>query len=52
MNRQGHAEHHLLDGANLEERIDWHAAHSQACGCRPIPPEIAQASNEAFSKPD
>jgi hypothetical protein len=53
VNRQWHAEHRLPHDANLEERMDWHVAHAQACGCRPIPPEIAQAiKDRRISKPD
>jgi len=53
LNRQWHAEHRLPHGASFEERKEWHVEHAKACGCRPIPPEIAGAiEHERASKPN
>jgi len=43
MNTQWHAEHRLARTAGFDERVQWHIAHAEACGCRPIPPDIAEA---------
>ena len=23
------------------QRVEWHAQHAEACGCRPVPPDLA-----------
>lgn len=40
MNKQWHEAHKLAKNAGLEERLVWHVAHAEACGCRPIPLQI------------
>lgn len=29
---------------SLEERIEWHFAHANACACRPIPASVRLAA--------
>jgi hypothetical protein len=40
LNRTWHERHRLGSGASLDERVQWHVAHAEACGCRPIPDGI------------
>lgn len=40
LNREWHASHRLPRNATMEQRIDWHLAHSANCDCREIPPGI------------
>ncbi len=40
MNAEWHSEHVLGSHATMDERVDWHLAHAQACGCRPIPASV------------
>ncbi len=42
VNQQWHAKHTMPRRANLDERIGWHVQHAKHCGCRPIPPKLAQ----------
>jgi hypothetical protein len=28
--------------ATLDQRIAWHLAHAEACGCRPIPGKLLE----------
>jgi len=41
MNKVWHQRHKMPVKATLEQRIQWHAEHTEACGCRPMPPRIA-----------
>jgi Uri superfamily endonuclease len=43
VNRTWHAEHRLSRRASFDERVAWHIDHALACGCRPIPPVVAEA---------
>ena len=43
LNKEWHLAHVLGQGAPMEQRIAWHLAHAQACGCRPIPPSVQEA---------
>jgi len=40
MNKQWHATHKMATNATITQRIDWHNAHAQHCGCRPIPESV------------
>lgn len=42
LNREWHAAHRLARAATLEQRLDWHLAHAEACGCRDMPLAIRQ----------
>ncbi|MBP2231703.1 hypothetical protein J2847_005022 [Azospirillum agricola] len=37
MNRNWHETHPMPRKATHRQRVEWHLAHSQACGCRPPP---------------
>jgi hypothetical protein len=39
-NKAWHAAHRMPPKATREQRVHWHAAHAQACACRPIPEGI------------
>jgi hypothetical protein len=41
LNREWHLAHLMPKNATLEQRIEWHAEHSQNCSCREMPPSIA-----------
>lgn len=42
MNVKWHEQHVLPRRASLEERMEWHRAHREACGCRPIPAKLQE----------
>jgi hypothetical protein len=42
VNVRWHEEHRLPRDALLDERVAWHVAHAEACGCRPIPASVAR----------
>jgi hypothetical protein len=42
VNVRWHEEHRLPRDAPPEERVAWHVAHAEACGCRPIPASVAR----------
>jgi uncharacterized protein YdhG (YjbR/CyaY superfamily) len=42
MNSAWHKKHVLPKGASLDRRIAWHREHQRRCGCRPIPPRLAE----------
>jgi len=37
MNAVWHERHPMPRNATVEQRITWHLAHQEHCGCRPIP---------------
>jgi hypothetical protein len=43
LNKAWHAANRMPARATLEERIRWHLEHCKHCGCRPIPPKLAEA---------
>jgi len=43
MNAEWHRTHRLASSAAMDERIEWHLAHVEACGCRPIPASVTKA---------
>jgi hypothetical protein len=36
-NRAWHEENRMPKNPSADQRIVWHLAHAQACGCRPVP---------------
>jgi len=51
MNRAWHERHVLPRTATLDERIRWHRAHQEACGCRPIPASLEARMGAAAPRP-
>src|ERR1041385_5792883 len=47
MNTAWHARHRLPRNATTAERVRWHRAHAEHCGCRPIPPPLVALVNVA-----
>jgi hypothetical protein len=43
LNKTWHAKHKMPPHATLDQRIRWHLQHRRRCGCRPIPPKLAEA---------
>ena len=43
MNREWHEAHPMPRNANLQQRIDWHIAHTAECGCRDVPESVKLA---------
>jgi hypothetical protein len=39
-NRLWHEANRMPRNASGDQRIVWHLAHAQACGCRPVPPGV------------
>jgi len=44
LNREWHEAHRMPKNPSLEERIEWHFAHANACACRPIPASVLLAA--------
>ncbi|MCO5160504.1 MAG: hypothetical protein M9939_05175 [Mesorhizobium sp.] len=40
INKQWHAAHRLPRNASFEQRLEWHKAHAEKCGCRQLPENI------------
>jgi hypothetical protein len=47
-----HQKHPMPKKPTLEQRVDWHLAHSKACGCREIPKTVmAELRRRRQAKP-
>jgi len=42
MNKKWHEANRMPSNATRAERISWHAAHVQACQCRPVPASLRE----------
>jgi hypothetical protein len=42
LDRAWHLANRMPARPSEAERIAWHLAHAAACGCRPIPPRLAE----------
>ena len=40
INSDWHRSHPMPANPAREDRVAWHAEHSSACGCRPVPPDL------------
>lgn len=40
MNVEWHTNHKLCRNATLEQRVEWHLEHAQACACREMPASV------------
>jgi hypothetical protein len=40
LNRAWHEAHKMPKNPTLEQRLEWHIAHSLNCACREMPPKI------------
>ncbi len=40
INAGWHAKQRMPAKATLKQRIAWHIAHAEHCGCRPIPAKL------------
>ncbi len=38
-----HARHEMPKNASLPVRVAWHLAHTDHCGCRPMPDSVTRA---------
>ena len=45
-NKSWHEENPMPRNATAQQRLDWHVAHAEACGCRPMPSSILQLLKE------
>jgi hypothetical protein len=45
-NKAWHEMNPMPRNATVQQRIDWHIAHADACGCRPMPPSIRELVEE------
>ena len=41
MNKAWHLKHKMPKNPTVEQRIEWHLAHSKNCGCRKIEGKLA-----------
>jgi hypothetical protein len=39
-NEEWHDAHVMPKNPTRAERVEWHAEHELACGCRPVPPSL------------
>jgi hypothetical protein len=51
LNREWHEQHRMPARATLDQRIAWHEAHANACGCRPMPASVVAALAERGRQP-
>ena len=52
INKDWHLAHPMPKNATLEQRVKWHVAHLEACGCRTdLPPAIAAEIAKRGLKP-
>ena len=51
LNKPWHLAHVMPKNATLEQRVEWHRAHAQACDCREMPPSIAAEIKKRDLKP-
>ncbi|GLR96001.1 hypothetical protein ACVMFA_009166 [Bradyrhizobium liaoningense] len=40
INKEWHRSHPMPSKATREQRVEWHAAHKAACGCRDVPASL------------
>jgi hypothetical protein len=40
-NAEWHRANRMPKNPTEEQRVQWHAAHAEACGCRAVPPALA-----------
>lgn len=52
INKEWHEQHAMPKNPSLQQRIDWHLAHTKACNCRPIPQGILKALQDRVQQPD
>lgn len=41
LNREWHEAHRMPPKPTRRQRVEWHAEHAGACGCREVPPNLA-----------
>lgn len=41
VNEKWHDAHRMPTNPTRRQRVEWHAEHAAACGCRPVPPSLA-----------
>jgi hypothetical protein len=41
INKEWHDSHGMPSNPTRAQRIEWHAEHAAACGCRPIPQSLS-----------
>lgn len=40
VNREWHDSHVMPKTPTRGQRVEWHAEHADACGCRSVPPSL------------
>jgi hypothetical protein len=43
MNKQWHATHPMPQRPTFDQRVAWHRAHAENCGCREMPKAVREA---------
>jgi hypothetical protein len=51
VNREWHEQHRMPKNATLQQRMDWHLAHSASCSCRPMPAKLREQLEARESQP-
>ncbi len=49
LNAEWHTQHRMPADPTRAQRVEWHAEHALACGCRPVPEALA-AEVKALSR--
>jgi hypothetical protein len=42
INGEWHDAHRMPANPTRAQRVEWHAEHALACGCRPVPADLAE----------
>jgi hypothetical protein len=51
INREWHEAHPMPSRATLDQRVEWHRAHAENCGCREMPKSIRDELKRRDVKP-
>jgi hypothetical protein len=52
LNAEWHRQHKMPKNPTVQQRIDWHLAHLENCGCRPRLTGKAERANEEAEDQD
>ena len=52
MNKQWHAAHPMPQRPAFDQRVAWHRAHAENCGCREMPRNIREVLERDRGEPE
>jgi hypothetical protein len=50
INEAWHEAHNMPENPSRQQRVSWHAAHAEECGCRPVPADLADDVRAMMTK--